>query len=90
MQSNMTGRPSPAEVVRFDDALLKACGPKMHRELMAEATMLAEAFAPEGRAAQIEAMAETLSVDARDEASDRAHALRLAAALRCLARDTGS
>jgi hypothetical protein len=76
-----------AELVQFDEALLAACGPELRAELLTEAAMLAEAFAPEGRTEQLLAMAATLASGARDEEMDRARALKLACALRCLARE---
>jgi hypothetical protein len=48
--------------------------------------LLAQAFAPEGCADQLIAMAKALSSGARDSEMDRQHARRLAAALRRLAR----
>ncbi|WP_372784764.1 hypothetical protein [Phenylobacterium sp.] len=82
--------PAQAEVLQFDDALLDACGEELRTALMAEAEMLAQAFAPEGRAEQILAMAATLASGARDEEMDRVHARQLACALRCLARNVGT
>ena len=82
-----TGGPTEAKIVQFDDALLDACGPKLRAELLTEAAMLAEAFAPEGRAEQLRAIAGTLVSGARDEEMDRARARQLACALRCLARN---
>lgn len=74
------------EVIDFEQALLDACPAAERRELMIEAGMLAEAFAPRGRRPQIEALARTLCSGARDLDFGRAHARRLAAALRRLAR----
>jgi hypothetical protein len=82
----MTNQPAQAEIVQFDDALLDACGPELRTELLIEAAMLAEAFAPEGRTEQLLAMAATLASGARDEEMDRTRARQLACALRCLAR----
>jgi hypothetical protein len=81
-----TAEAASAEVVQFDDALLDACGPELRAELITEAAMLAEAFAPEGRNEQLEAMAAALVSGVRDEEMDRMRARRLACALRCLAR----
>jgi hypothetical protein len=75
-----------AEVVQFDDLVLDACGPTLRNQLLVEAAMLAEAFAPEGRTEELLAMAETLASGARDEEMDRERARRLACALRRLAR----
>ncbi len=77
---------SEAEVVQFDDLVLDACGPELRDQLLVEAAMLAEAFAPEGRTEEILAMAETLASGDRDEEMDRERARRLACALRRLAR----
>jgi hypothetical protein len=82
----MTDGPAQAEIVQLDDALLEACGPQLRAALLTEAAMLAEAFAPEGRTEQLEAMAATLASGARDEEMDRTRARQLACALRCLAR----
>lgn len=75
-----------AEVIQLDDVMLQACGPTLRAQLLVEAAMLAEAFAPEGRTEQLLAVAATLAAGARDEEMDRERARRLACALRCLAR----
>jgi hypothetical protein len=77
------------QVVDFDEALLDACSADELAEIMTEAAMLAEAFAPEGRAEQIAAMARSLQSGVRDLEIGRAHARLLAAALRRLARGAG-
>ena len=77
-----------SKVVDFDEALLDACPTQMRADLMAEANLLARAFAPEGRAEQLEAMARALSSADRDAKIGRMHARRLAAALRRLARNS--
>jgi hypothetical protein len=79
-------RDAGADVVQFDEALLDACGADLRAELLTEAAMLAEAFAPEGRTEQLLAMAQALSSGARSQDMDAARARRLACALRCLAR----
>jgi hypothetical protein len=81
-----TDEPAKAEIVQFDDVVLDACGPELRSELLTEAAMLAEAFAPEGRAEQLHAIAATLASGARDEEMDHTRARRLACALRRLAR----
>jgi hypothetical protein len=73
------------QIVDFDEALLAACPPDVRADLLAQASLLAQAFAPEGRAEQLEAMAASLSLGARDSKMGRAHARQLAAALRHLA-----
>jgi hypothetical protein len=82
----MTGPPGDAEVVQLDEVMLEACGPALRSQLLIEAAMLAEAFAPEGRTEQLLAMARMLASGARDDEMDRARARQLACALRCLAR----
>ncbi|THD58362.1 hypothetical protein [Phenylobacterium sp.] len=86
MQNRPTPRAGDAKVVHFDEALLSACGSDLKAELITEAAMLAEAFAPEGGAGELEAMADALARGTRDATMDRARALKLACALRCLAR----
>ncbi len=78
------------EVIDFDQALLEACPAELRDDLISEASLLAQAFAPEGRAGQLSAMAEQLSSGVRDADIGRTHARRLAAALRHLARDAGA
>lgn len=76
-----------ADVVDFDEALLESYSPELRAELLAEAQMLAQAFAPEGRADELQAMANALSVGRSDGDMDRKRARGLAAALRHLARN---
>lgn len=78
--------PPTAQVVNFDEALLDACSAEQRAELLAEAAMLAQAFAPEGEAEHLLTMACLLSSGERDGEMGRNHARRLAAALRHLAR----
>jgi hypothetical protein len=75
-----------ADVVDFDEALLDALPQSARAAALAEADLLARAFAPEGAAGELEAMARALSSGARDREMDRPHARRLAAALRRLAK----
>lgn len=75
------------EVVDFDEALLDACPPDQLAEVMAEARLLADAFAPEGRAAERANLAGSLQSGVRDLEFGRAHARLLAAALHRLARE---
>ena len=82
----LNGAPGDAEVVQLDEVMLQACGPALRAQLLIEAAMLAEAFAPEGRTEQLLAMAKTLASGARDDQMDRIRARQLACALRCLAR----
>ena len=77
--------PPTAEVISFDDAVLNACAPALRADLLAEAAILAQAFAPDGDPARLIAMAHALSRGERDVEMDRRHARQLAAALRHLA-----
>lgn len=74
------------EVVDFDGALLDACPPDVRADLLLEAKLLAGVFAPTGDAAALAKMAAQLSAGERDAEMDRAHARRLAAALKHLAK----
>jgi hypothetical protein len=78
--------PTAGRVVDFDEALLNACPPTELNELMREAELLAQVFAPRGGAVRLRRLAEQLSRGSRDAEMDRAHARRLAAALKRLAR----
>jgi len=80
------GPNEPCHVIDFDEALLDACSPEVRTELMAEARLLAGVFAPGGGSGALERMATQLSAGQRDAEMHRAHARRLAAALRRLAR----
>lgn len=75
------------EIVDFDAALLDACEPRIRADLLREAQLLAGVFAPDGGARGLMRMADQLSAGTRDAEMDRAHARRLAAALKRLARD---
>lgn len=86
-QANKTiGRGQPAEIVDFDVALLDSCAPRTKAELLMEAQLLAGVFAPGGDSRALLRMAAQLSAGERDAEMDRAHARRLAAALKRLAR----
>jgi hypothetical protein len=78
---------SACEVIDFGEALIDACPPDEREELMTEADILAQAFAGGRGGEALEEMAEALSTGSRDAEMDRAHARKLAAALRRLARD---
>jgi hypothetical protein len=92
----MDHAPSPqepregGEVVDFGDAVLQACPAEERIEVMTEAAMVAKAFAPQGRPAQIEALAQELRTGAREHWRGRRRLLSLAAALRRLARRAGA
>jgi hypothetical protein len=75
----------PCEIVDFDEALLDACSPEERTDLMTEARILAHALG-EADLDKLEALARDLSVGARDQDMDRAHARKLSAALRRLAK----
>ena len=79
-------RPS-AEIIDFDTAFLAKFSPDRRSQLIEEAFLLARVFAPDGQPDEIESVARALSMGARDDEMGRAHARRLAAALRHLARD---
>ena len=78
---------APCEIIDFDDALLDACPAEEREELLTEARIVAHAFSETGAAEELEAMAEILSAGGRDQEMDRAHARKLAAALKRLATD---
>ncbi len=73
------------KVIDLDAGLLAACSGPERDEVFGEALMLADAFAPDGGAAALLAMAQTLAVGDGGERAERRHARRLAAALRALA-----
>jgi len=81
------GPQTDGKILDFDEALLDACPPELRADLLTEAAMLAQAFAPEGRAVQLNDMAASLSRGLRDAEMGRVHARQLAAALRHLARE---
>lgn len=83
-QTNWT--PDSGEVLDFQEALLDACAPDLRADLLSEAALLAQAFAPQGDAAALTALAQALSSGARDAEMGQVHARRLAAALRHLAK----
>jgi len=78
--------PKPAEIIDFDEALLRTFPPERRAELMAEADMLARVFAPNAGTGELQAMARALSAGAKDREMDRRQARGLAAALNRLAR----
>lgn len=77
--------PPPCEVIDFDEALLAACPAEVQADLLAEAHLLAGAFS-DGGTEDLEAMAVTLSAGGRDAELGRAHARKLACALKRIAR----
>ncbi|HEV2531012.1 hypothetical protein, partial [Phenylobacterium sp.] len=66
------------EIVDFDEAMLDALTPEARANALAEAGLLARAFAPGAAADELESMARALSSGARDRDMDRKHARRLA------------
>jgi hypothetical protein len=76
-----------AEIIDFDEALLDHCTPELRSELLTEASMLAQAFAPEGGPDELREMARVLSSGVRDAEMGRARARLLAAALKHRADD---
>jgi len=86
-QSRNDAGPMTSDVVSFDDALLDACPAAVRADLLEEAALLMQAFAPEGRPEELAAMARTLSVGLRNgKHGERMRGRRLAAALRRLAK----
>lgn len=80
-------RPREAcEIIDFDDVLLDACDAAARADLLTEAGLLAAAFAPRGGPQALMSLAEALSSGQRDCEMGRAHARRLAAALKRLAK----
>lgn len=77
-------------MIDFDAALLDARPADQRMELIAEASILAAAFAPQGRAREIERLARRLESGLRDLEMGRARAKLLAAALRQVARDAAA
>jgi len=75
------------EVVDFDEALFDACSAEVRADLLAEARLLAGVFAPGADGAALGKLAGQLSAGERDAEIGRAHARRLASALKRLARD---
>jgi hypothetical protein len=85
-----TERPEAAQIVDFDEALFDACAPQAKAELLMEAQLLAGVFAPGGDASTLMRIADQLSAGERDAEMARAHARRLAAALKRLAKGARS
>jgi hypothetical protein len=75
------------EIVDFDAAMLDACAPEIRADLLREARLLAGVFAPHGGREGLTRMADQLSAGSRDAEMERAHARKLAAALKRLVRD---
>lgn len=74
------------KIVDFDEILLDACPASLRDDVMTEARLLAGVLAPDRGAAELDRVAAQLSAGERDGEMNRAHARRLAAALRHLAR----
>jgi hypothetical protein len=81
--------PAQGEIVDFDDVLLEACPPHVKADLMAEAELLIGVFAPDRRPQDLARIASQLSCGERDAEMNRAHARRLAAALKRIAKAAG-
>jgi hypothetical protein len=75
-----------AELIDFDQVMLDACPPEIKADLLMEAKLLAGVFAPKGDSEALLRVAAQLSSGERDAEMDRAHARRVAAALKRLAR----
>jgi hypothetical protein len=78
------------EIVDFDEALLDACPAQTRADLMMEAELLVGVFAPSRTPADLTRIAAQLSAGERDAEMNRAHARRLAAALKRIARSSES
>lgn len=78
--------PTGGEIIAFDEILLASCPPDARAELMAEAELMAQAFAPDGQAAAIRALARRVESGVSELERGRGRAVRLAAALRRLAK----
>lgn len=78
--------PSSADIVDFDEALFDACPAAQQADLLREARLLASVFAPGGEGNDLLRMAAQLSAGSHDTDMGRAHARRLAAALKYLAK----
>ena len=76
----------PCDIVDFDAARWESFSPALRADLLIEARLLAAAFAPDGAAPDLQAMAVQLSAGARDGDFPRPHARRLAAAVKHLVR----
>jgi hypothetical protein len=74
------------QVVDFDEALLDSCSPHAKADLMMEAELLVGVFAPGREPETLARIAAELSAGKRDAEMNRAHARKLAAALKRLAR----
>lgn len=74
-------------IVDFDEALLDSYPAQLRAEVMTEAELLVGVFAPDRRPDRLDRMAAQLSSGERDGEMNRAHARRLAAALRRIARE---
>ena len=77
----------PCEVVDFDEALLDACPAQLRADVMMEAELLVGVFAPGREPDRLDRIAAQLSAGERDGEMNRAHARRLAAALKRIARN---
>jgi hypothetical protein len=75
------------EIVDFDEALLDACPPQVRADVMMEAELLVGVFAPDREPDRLDRMAAQFSAGERDAEMNRAHARRLAAALKRIARN---
>lgn len=81
------GSSRACEIVDFDTVMLQACNAEILSDLLREARLVAGVFAPGGDAVELLRLADQLSSGFRDDEMDRAHARRLAAALKQLARE---
>lgn len=75
------------EVIDFDEVLLNACAPEERADLLTEARILSSAFSESGSPDDLQVMARTLTAGRRDSEMGQAHARKVAAALRRLAKE---
>lgn len=73
------------KVINLDEALLETCSGEERQDLLGEAILLAETFAPEGGRPELLAMAQTLTAAPQGDPAERRHTRKLAATLRDLA-----
>jgi hypothetical protein len=76
------------EILDFDEAMLDACPAQVRADVMMEAELLVGVFAPDREPERLARMADQLSAGERDAEMNRAHARRLAAALKRIARNS--
>ena len=86
-QGRDIGRRQVCRVFDFDEVLLGACPAHVRADVMMEAELLVGVFAPGLEPDRLDRIAAQLSAGERDAEMPRAHARRLAAALKRIARN---